>query len=352
MDSFDFKRVEEELQERLKPGTIGGIPGLSQQQGWSSACYGTSYFYDFHSNVVKKIKFILLDEISDDEFQPLKSRNNMYSSTTSNFMNASMASNTSLTTSIMHQSMTDSLNLSTYKSAYAYTTSQAHNQPQQTSSNNCEKTKFSLSFASVSFLLLHKDILSLSPVDGVFPDSLTQMQTVSRAFFEALYYFGATVKGEKDIAEVRDKMNGACDRSHHRVIAAPLKIKGTIRTTPTSSTETMGSLAVGYFEIIESLKGKETLPSPSTPSPSCIEVLTFPRNFEKGVVQCVKLEFKTESRKLRGNKGQGSKTNLKFILSECKTEVDISVVDRINALLNSPLWYYMEPRELRHQVRP
>jgi hypothetical protein len=39
MDSFDFKRVEEELQERLKPGSIG-IPGLAQQQGWSSACYG------------------------------------------------------------------------------------------------------------------------------------------------------------------------------------------------------------------------------------------------------------------------------------------------------------------------
>jgi hypothetical protein len=38
MDSFDFKRVEEELQEQLKPGVIG-FPGLTQQQGWSSAGY-------------------------------------------------------------------------------------------------------------------------------------------------------------------------------------------------------------------------------------------------------------------------------------------------------------------------
>jgi len=35
MDSFDFKRVEEELQEQLKPGVIG-FPGLVQQQGWST----------------------------------------------------------------------------------------------------------------------------------------------------------------------------------------------------------------------------------------------------------------------------------------------------------------------------
>lgn len=59
---------------------------------------------------------------SDDEFQPLKGRN-MYNSSTSNFMNASVVSNSSLNSS-MHQSMTDSLNISAYKSAYNYSTSQ------------------------------------------------------------------------------------------------------------------------------------------------------------------------------------------------------------------------------------
>lgn len=39
MDTFDFKRIEEELQEGLKPGLIG-LQGLSQQRGWSSPVFG------------------------------------------------------------------------------------------------------------------------------------------------------------------------------------------------------------------------------------------------------------------------------------------------------------------------
>jgi hypothetical protein len=45
MDSYDFKRVEKELQERARPENIGLITGLSQQQGWSSACYGGTSAY-------------------------------------------------------------------------------------------------------------------------------------------------------------------------------------------------------------------------------------------------------------------------------------------------------------------
>jgi hypothetical protein len=127
----------------------------------------------------------------------------------------------------------------------------------------------------VSVLLLHEDILSLSSIDAVFPETLQQMQNCSRKFFESLYYFGATVKGEKDIAEVREKMNAACDRSHHRIIAAPLKIKGHVRSTSLTTSETSGTLAVGYFELIESLRDKLATPTTSTPNPQCIEVFNY-----------------------------------------------------------------------------
>lgn len=339
MDSYDFKRVEKELQERAKPENIGLLPGLSQQQGWSSATYGDD---------------------SDEEFLPLKGRGlNMYNSTTSNFMNASVTSNTSMNSSaLMNQSMSDSLNVSAYKSAYNYSTSGSNTQ----SSSGCEKTKFSLSFASVSVLLLHEDILSLSSNEAVFPETLSQMQGVARHFFQTLYYFGSSVKGEKDIAEVRDKMNGACDLSHHRLLAAPLKIKGVVKSCSTpSSLETVGSLVVGYFELIESLKDKKggVKGNLATPRPECIEVLTFPKNFEQGAVSsAVRLEFKVESRKGRGPYGAGassgagsrSRASLKFTLGECRAELDVSVVDRINSLINSPLHYYMEPKDLRNPV--
>jgi len=43
MDTFDFKRIEEELQEGLKPGFIG-FSGLNHQRGWSSPAFGTWLF--------------------------------------------------------------------------------------------------------------------------------------------------------------------------------------------------------------------------------------------------------------------------------------------------------------------
>lgn len=42
MDTFDFKRIEEELQEGLKPGFIG-LTGLTQQRGWSSPVFGNIF---------------------------------------------------------------------------------------------------------------------------------------------------------------------------------------------------------------------------------------------------------------------------------------------------------------------
>lgn len=51
MDTFDFKRIEEELQEGLKPGLIG-FGGLSQQRGWSSPVFGKYTSRDHFCNKV------------------------------------------------------------------------------------------------------------------------------------------------------------------------------------------------------------------------------------------------------------------------------------------------------------
>lgn len=83
-----------------------------------------------------------------------------------------------------------------------------------------------------------------------------------------------------------------------------------------------------------------------------LKVLTFPRNFDHGSTQSLKMEFKTESRKGKSVQiGGKSKTSLKFSLNECRAEFDISIVDRINSLINSPLYYYMKPKDLLNPVR-
>jgi hypothetical protein len=133
-----------------------------------------------------------------------------------------------------------------------------------------EKTKFTVSFASISVVLLHQDILVLSPVDGVVPATVKEMRECSRRFFQSLNLFGVTVKGKKDVTDVRDKLNSACHRSHHRLIAAPVKIEGLIKGT-SNNTETTGHVTLGYCELIESLKDKIVMNG--TPVPECIEVI-------------------------------------------------------------------------------
>lgn len=118
-------------------------------------------------------------------------------------------------------------------------------------------------------ILLHEDILTLSSKDAVLPDTLKEMREFSRNFFQSLSLFGASVKGQKDVDEVREKMNSACARSHHRIIAAPIKIDGLVKGT-NNTTETHGHLTLGYCELLESLRDQKA--TSGTPNPECIEV--------------------------------------------------------------------------------
>jgi len=54
----------------------------------------------------------------------------------------------------------------------------------------------------------------------------------------------------------------------------------------------------------------------------------------------MRLDFKNTS---TGSRGKRSKLSLKFTLLECNAELDISVVDRISALICPDLPCYSEP---------
>jgi len=75
MDTFDFKRVEEELQEQIKPGGIG-LPGLQKQQGWSSASFGI----DASCHVSTIILLFILPQTPFVDFQMIAMRNSYPSS--------------------------------------------------------------------------------------------------------------------------------------------------------------------------------------------------------------------------------------------------------------------------------
>lgn len=95
------------------------------------------------------------------------------------------------------------------------------------------------------------------------------MRELAGSFFFRLGLFGASVKGKKDVHDVRTKLNEACTRSHHRLIVAPLKMEGVISLVDPISAFS-GYVAIGYCELIESLRDSKHLSG--TPCPECIEV--------------------------------------------------------------------------------
>jgi len=132
-----------------------------------------------------------------------------------------------------------------------------------------QTTKISISFASLAVVLLHEDIMTLSSAEAAVPSSVNEMREVAGNFFRHLGLFGASVKGKKDVQDVRAKLNEACTRNHHRVIVAPLKLEGIVNLVDLVSIFS-GYIAIGYCEIIESLR--DSKPLPGTPTPECIEV--------------------------------------------------------------------------------
>lgn len=114
--------------------------------------------------------------------------------------------------------------------------------------------------------------MTLSSSDGVLPSSAKEMRKVAGDFFVHLGLFGASVKGKRDVQEVRLKLNEACTRSHHRIIAAPLKLEAAMNLIDFVSVFS-GYITVGYCEIIESLR--DSKPFIGTPFPECIEVVLF-----------------------------------------------------------------------------
>ncbi|CAL8111003.1 unnamed protein product [Orchesella dallaii] len=320
MDTFDFKRIEEELQEGLKPGFIG-FTGLNHQRGWSSPAFADD---------------------SDDEFLPLRHNGGcMYQSNSStNFMNASMMTSMNIS---MQQSMTESFASSTTKTVQGHPSSIRGMVTSEQATT--QTTKISITFASLAVVLLHEDIITLSSAEAALPSSVSEMREVAGNFFRHLGLFGASVKGKKDVHDVRTKLNEACTRNHHRVIVAPFKLEGIVNLVDLVSIFS-GYMAIGYCEIIESLR--DSKPLTGTPTPECIEVLVFPTSFEQEITQSARIEFKNKSYK------GASKTALKFLLSECQTEVDVSICDRINSLINSRLAAYTESHvdQLRLECEP
>ncbi|KZC06215.1 Autophagy-related protein 2 like protein B [Dufourea novaeangliae] len=306
----DFNRVERELIHQIHPTQGLRTTDLRHTQGWSTAS---------------------LDESdNEDEFLPMRlpGSTSMSDSVTSN--NISMDGSIS----------TSSISL---KSSATNLPKQRKQRHSVDSGPSAETSHFHVRVSSIAVILLHEDILTTCVNGGGLTcSSIQQMKNSADEFFKQLGLFATGGYGNKDFDKASKLLLNACQLSHIRLLAAPLVMEGREKTTTLSSVIS-GTLTLASFEIVECLIDSNSSSGNGTPPAEYVELLTFPKENSTNIGFTNKTDFKMKfkyvedahsARHAQLMKYTHPCTEIDIELEPCKSEVDITIVDRICALLN------------------
>lgn len=301
MRGLDFQRIEQELQQQLNP-----VPplaaGLQNTKGWSTASF---------------------DEEDDNDLDFLPMRNQFMSDSvlsSTNSMDSSISTSISSASSrsplqrVHRRGTTDNLNVDLDPTA--------------------EITHFQIRLASLAIVLLHEDLLTLA--NGIeqtlVPSTVAQMKYMAETFFNNLGPFGTTGYGNKDFENARAIFEKACQLNHIRLLAAPIQIEGDQKSTLTAHALSLGVTAA-KLELLECLWSSGQEPVEYVKLLSEIEepdgrVLSYSPFF--------RLEYKHVEKIVKHShqKTCPNKSEINLHLNKCITEVDITIIDRISAVLN------------------
>lgn len=335
MDPSDFQRVEQELQQHVQALSPLQSKGLQNAQAWSSAP---------------------LDE-SDDEFLPMKTRNSnltdsVMSSATS--MDASFSSSVSgATSSCSSKDVLSRLAGSPHRPPVSsYRQKRKHKGAGSSIGvdvdSSAEVSHFQVRLGSVAIILLHEDVLTLSvDLDGtsLARSTVYQMKSLANEFFDKLGLFSVSAMGgAQAFEEARGVFLEAVQRNHIRLLSTALILEGREKTTLHTSSLT-GQVTSASMEILECLIEKNT-PSQNYTNAEYVELLKFiqgpdceasnPAPYVQRNVPNFRLNFQYTERLTSGpsrNYAQ-PRTEISIVLEPCLSELDVSIVDRITAVLN------------------
>ncbi|KAE8748880.1 hypothetical protein FOCC_FOCC004474 [Frankliniella occidentalis] len=334
MDPTDFQRVEQDLQQHVHGLASLQSKGLHNAQAWSSAP---------------------LDE-SDDEFLPMKNRHSnlsesIMSSATS--MDASISSSMSgATSSCSGKEMLGRLTGSPHRQSVS---SNRHKKKHKVGSSlggsdadpSAEVSHFQIRIGSLSVILLHEDVLTLSvDLDGtsLARSSVYQMKTLANTFFDQLGLFSVSAMGgSQAFFEAREVFLQAVQRNHIRLLSSAIILEGREKTTMHSSSLS-GQVTSASMEILECLIEKNS-PSQNYTA-EYVELLKFvqsPNSEASASMPYIhrshpdfRLNFLYTER-LTGapsRKFAQPRTEIGIQLEPCWSELDVSIVDRVTAVLN------------------
>ncbi|CAG9834337.1 unnamed protein product [Diabrotica balteata] len=301
MTVLDYQRVEQELQYQLQSLSELQIAGLQAAQGWSSAP--------------------LDDNTADDNFLPMKN-------TVSGMFDSTLSGISSSMESSMNSSMISSMTDHTHRTRRL--TNNVDSDP------TAEISNFQIRIASVAVILLLEDLL-FQPVERdqiLAPSSVQKMQQVVDDFFGKLGQFSFAAYGNKDFENAREAFNNACSRNNLKLLAAPVQIEGDEKTT-SSAFSISGQLTAAKLELYECLYNTATSRIDSIPLISFTENSSL-QNATMGAKPSFKLAFKHVEKTKNSIRRSGPKSDITITLGKLDLEFDITLLDRINALINSP----------------
>ncbi|XP_011343662.1 autophagy-related protein 2 homolog B isoform X2 [Ooceraea biroi] len=309
MTGSDFTRIERELIHQTNPMQDLKTTDLRYVQGWSSASVDESD--------------------NEDEFLPMR----LPGSTS---MSDSIASN--------NFSMDGSISISSISSKSSATNLPRHNSRHRHNIDNdasAETTQFHIRVASIALILLHEDILTPCVEQlGLTSSSVRQMKNAAKEFFRQLGTFAMGGFGSKDFDTASKLLADACRLSHIRLLAAPLIVEGSEKTTSQYSMIS-GSLTLASLEVVECLVDSNNPSSYGTPTMEFVELLAFTKESASNVgfsnKTDLRMSFKYTQKAVRHAhmmKFTHPRTEIDMQLEPCRGEVDITIVDRISAVLN------------------
>ncbi|XP_015584958.1 autophagy-related protein 2 homolog B [Cephus cinctus] len=308
MADSDFNRVERELLHQIHPTQGLRTMDLRHTQGWSTAS---------------------LDESdNEDEFLPMRTpgAGSMIDSMSSN--------NISMEGSISASSVSSKSSVTNVPRQQKYRTN-------VDADPTAETSQFHIRVSSIAIVLLHEDILTAC-IEGL---SLTRASTehmkhAAEEFFKKLGVFAAAGYGNKDFERASKLFIDACQLSHIRLLAAPLVMEGSEKTTVQASAIS-GSLTLASVELVECLIDSNGTNANGSTSVEYIELLGFPKdnasNFGFTNKTDFRMRFKYTEKAVRHaqvTKFAHPRTEIDIHMEPFNSEIDITIVDRISAVFN------------------
>ncbi|XP_028161137.1 autophagy-related protein 2 homolog A-like isoform X2 [Ostrinia furnacalis] len=302
MRQADFQLIEAQLLGNLERQNLRPS---SSKYGWSGPSFDDS-------------------DTENETFHPMTSPGNM-------------AESFSSSVSSMSTSMTSSVNMPSVQPRIKRNKKVPHIDGDPTA----EVSHISFRVASLSCVLLHKDILAPTPMgnDCISPSSTNKMHDVARQFFESLPPYALADSGKKDFAMANEAIDNATKRNHLRLLTSEVTLDGSDKTT-SHGNQTVCEASIGRMLV------RECLYSPGASKPQGYDLIRFENKDDDDKKSTtsranVRINFKQTSKYMRisGEKKLVHPTT--DIVMKCTpfhVDVDLTVVERMSAtfLCDSP----------------